>query len=120
MLSLSPSSAPEFTCPFRLWAQSKHRAISMTSIPSVITSATSGKFVGEPLSSHNYSIWAFEFQLAAEAHNVWSIIDKTETIPAPTKENIKESKDFQLRHSLAKSQILKCVDQEMKMKLLDK
>jgi hypothetical protein len=83
------------------------------------STAAFAKFVGESLSNNNYSIWAFEFQLAAEAHNVWSIIDNTETSPAAST-NPEGAKSFALRHSLAKSQIVRCIDAEMKIKIMEK
>lgn len=82
------------------------------------TSAASAKFVRDVLSSNNYSIWAFEFQLAAEAHDVWTIINNTETAPADDAgATIKNA--YRLRQSLAKSQIARCIDNEMKMKIMD-
>ena len=84
-----------------------------------VSTAASAKFVGYLLSSNNYSIWSFEFQLAAEAHDVWSIIENTEAALAPDATAAAKSA-YKLRHCLAKSQIVRCIDSEMKMKIMDK
>ena len=93
------------------------------------------KFTSVKLGQNNYALWAWEFRLAAQAADVWDILEDTGTtseensVTAPTgqpNENLGTlltAEQIESRHrseAIIMNQIAKCVDEEIKIKVCSK
>ena len=87
---------------------------------------TMPKFTSVKLGQSNYPLWSWEFRLAAKAAEIWNIIDGdtmptvttgTDSIAAVTQDHVDAWKRLE---AIAKNQIAKCVDDEMKVKIFSK
>ena len=81
------------------------------------------KFTAAKLGQSNFALWSWEFRLAAQAADVWNIIAGIETIPVITNESTvtqNDIDDWTRREAIAMAQIAKCIDDEMKIKIISK
>ena len=79
--------------------------------------ATPTKFTSELLNGSNWTVWAWEFKLGAQDVGVWEIIEGTEPQPtSPPDELAKWNK----RHATAMHQLAKCINGDMKRKIMGK
>ena len=78
------------------------------------TTMTTGKFTSSKLTEENWVMWSWEFLLAADHHGVMKILEGAESQPTDSA----TTADFQRKCKLAMSQLVKCIDDCMKIKIV--
>ena len=86
------------------------------------STGTASKFTSELLQGSNWSLWSWKFKLGAQEANCWGIISGTGLEPTPSTAEVQATaiNSWNQLHALALHQMAKCVNTEMKLKIMGK